>query len=825
MTAFCDKFKLTKYLVIVESPAKCKKIEEYLGQSYKCMASYGHLRTIASLKDIDITNNFEPTYSLLDDKIKFAQYNKIKEEIVKVDEIIIATDDDREGEAIAWHICQLFSLPLQTTKRIIFHEITESSILKAICSPTIINMNMVYSQQARQVLDLLVGFIISPMLWKLIQYNKNNALSAGRCQTPALRLIYDNYKEIQTNPGTKVYNTTGYFTKLVLPFSLNKEYNNKEDMEYFLESSVNHDHVFTRTNPKKTVRNPGEPFTTSRIQQVVSNELHYSPKETMKICQTLYEEGLITYMRTDSKKYCLEFVESCKQYITKTYSEQYISLSIDQYTINDASKNKDEGKTNNEDNEDNEHKSKTKVKTNKEKGKENHIQEAHEAIRPTNISRESTLIALSKLGSKENKVYELIWRNSLESLMAVATFSSFLSKISAFEDNEYKYSSEQVIFPGWLVIANKYEKESKEYAYLLALKQNSILEYKKIESNQTLKHTKSHYTEAHLVSLLEDNGIGRPSTYASLIDKIQERNYVKKFDVVGKEVECVDFTLENDTITESIHTRIIGNEKNKLVIQQLGIIVVEFLQKNFEKLFNYDYTKKMENDLDQVANGKAEWHDVCRDCYTELSALTDLLKNEKKMEIIIDSKHTYIIGKNGPVIKCVENNKTTFKPVKKDIDINKLEEGLYELNDIIDNTTAINSNYLGKYKDEDLIVKKGRFGLYAIYGENTLSLSSFGNRPVENITYKEVFEILEEDGLLKPSYYKDQKKLHILREISPSLTLRKGKWGQYIYYQNTQMKTPKFLDLKTFEKDTGTKAATCELNIIKKWIKDKYNAG
>ena len=832
-----DILKLPKYLVIVESPAKCKKIEQYLGSAYTCIASYGHLRTLKTIKDIDVLNGFEPTYTTYDDAIKTNQIKKIKEEIAKADEVILASDDDREGEAIAWHLCMLFNLPVETTKRIIFHEITEDAFIKAIGAPTKINMDVVRSQQARQILDMLVGFTISPLLWRLIQTNKDNALSAGRCQTPALKLVYDNYKEIQQTKGIKSFNTTGYFTKLVLPFTLNKEYENEDDMEYFLENTVNHDHVISRSEPKCVVKPTHEPFTTSSIQQAVSNEFHYSPKETMRICQTLYENGLITYMRTDSKKFCLTFIDSCKDYITKTYSDKYVDTAkCDKISSSDKqpteikpteikptetkpTETKPTKKTKN---------AKTPPQVSPPSVSQSLAQEAHEAIRPTNIlftPNHADWSTKTNLEAKELKIYDFIWRHSLECLMPDATFSSFTTSVSAFDNNIFKYSSEQVIFPGWLIVANKYEKTSKDYAYLISLKQNATTEYKKVTSFQTVKNLKSHYSEAHLVSLLEKQGIGRPSTYASLIDKIQERNYVKKEDVPGKLVACKDYSLEEDTLTETSTNRIIGNEKNKLVVQQLGVIVIEFLEKHFEPLFNYNYTKIMEDALDKISTGEHVWSDLCKSCYDQLIVLMEPLKNKHKLEIVIDNLHSYIVSKNGPVIKRTDpSGAVSFIPVKPDIDIKKLENGEYKLEDI---AIAANSDSmiktLGVYKGDDLIIKKGKYGLYAIYGENKLSLSCFGNRPIENITYGQVFLILEQDGLLKPSYFKDQKKLKIVREISSSLTIRKGNWGNYVHYKTTQMNTPKFFDMKTFEQDTKSKAHDCDISIIKQWVLNKHN--
>jgi len=305
------KYNLQKSLVIVESPAKCKKIEEYLGPGYKCIASFGHLREINSLDNIDFQNGFKIKYSIIDSPIKKKQIEKIRKEITDSCEVILATDDDREGEAIAWHICELFDLNVLKTKRILFHEITEKAIKEAIKNPTIIHMNTVYAQQARQVLDLIVGFKVSPLLWTKI----NKGLSAGRCQTPALKIIYDNDDEIKKNINNKVFNTIGYFTKKGIVFTNSKEYETEEEIELFLDKSISFQHIFTRNDPIKVFKKQPEPFTTSRIQQVCSNKLHISPKETMKICQELYESGYITYMRTDSKKYSKEFIETTKKYI------------------------------------------------------------------------------------------------------------------------------------------------------------------------------------------------------------------------------------------------------------------------------------------------------------------------------------------------------------------------------------------------------------------------------------------------------------------------------------------------------------------------------
>ena len=303
-------------VVIVESPAKCKKIESYLGKGYKCIASFGHIRNLKGLKSINIENDFHPSFHIIPEKSKYIK--QLKDKTKKADEIILATDDDREGEAIAWHIAKVLKLPVQSTKRMIFHEITKPAIQRAIKNTTIIDMNKVRAQQARQVLDLLVGFTICPILWKYI--NRTKGLSAGRCQTPALRIIYENQKEIEKSPGKMLYTTKGVFTKKNIEFTLNYKYETPEKMECFLENSVNFEHRYSSTEPKTGIKKQPSPFTTSILQQKASNECHYSPKQTMRLCQKLYERGLITYMRTDSKTYSKDFLETVK----KTYYKKLL---------------------------------------------------------------------------------------------------------------------------------------------------------------------------------------------------------------------------------------------------------------------------------------------------------------------------------------------------------------------------------------------------------------------------------------------------------------------------------------------------------------------
>ena len=801
-------------LVIVESPAKCKKIESYLGPGYKVIASFGHLRTISGLEAIDVTNNFNTKYTVIQEDLKLKQIEKIRSEMAKSDDVIIATDDDREGEAIGWHICDLFGLSITNTKRIIFHEITESAIQSAMFHPKRINMNLVHAQKARQILDLLVGFTISPILWNCVSKTHDKSLSAGRCQTPALRLIYDNYLDVKQSPGKLVYNTSGYFTNLNLLFDLNKQFINETQVKEFLEICKTWNFVCSITNPKKTIKKSPEPLTTSSLQQLASNELNMSPKETMKYAQQLYEGGYITYMRTDSKKYCQEFVDSSKKYIISTYGEQYVSQTIEHHVIN--VKPNTEEKTNN--NETNNIKPKKTV-TEKKRSLVPAPQEAHEAIRPVNINVLSSSIEDSSIKSLQKvvKLYELIWRKTLGSCMPSAQYNSISAKISSPLDTEFVYKTEQPIFLGWQIIDFK-KTETNIYQYIQTLKQNVSMSPKKIDSKFSIVELKSHYSEARLVQLLEERGIGRPSTFASLIDKIQERKYVEKQNIQGKEIECVDFSLKDDEILSVVSKREFGNEKNKLVIQPLGIIVIEFLLDKFDMFFNYDYTKEMEDCLDNIANGDMIWNQLCDDCYKGLSSVTDKLQDLKKFSLIIDKCHSLIIGKHGPVIKYVDpkdSKKVSFMAVKKNIDIENLKNmKQLTLEDVVDNVVSDNAA-IGKYKGQDLFIKKGKYGFYAQWGKETKSLKEeFGTSKIDKDKYLDIIRFLDKDTVLDPT-----KPIGLVRELNNNLSIRTGKYGDYIFYKKLRMKTPGFYKLNGFDSDYKK----CDKILILNWIKQTHN--
>ena len=785
-------------LVIVESPAKCQKIESYLGKDkYTCLASFGHIREIEDgLKSIDVDHEFAIKFKIMSSK--HAQVAKLRAAIADASEVILATDDDREGEAIAWHLCQVFHLSVATTKRIIFHEITEPALRAAVAAPRVINMSLVLAQQARQVLDLVVGYKISPVLWTYVAHTN---LSAGRCQTPALRLVYENYKEIEAAKAVMVYTVSGIFTKLNLTFHLSQEIESSGDssagdssagdssagdsLERFIRETAAAPDAGFRASisgggvPKKTTKPPPRPYTTSTLQQAASNDLHLSPKDTMSVAQKLYEQGYITYMRTDSRVYSAEFVAKACDYIRKRFGGEGATAED---LIGNLSAVSGSAST-----------------------------AAHEAIRPTDISR--TLLPQS-CHPREHRLYSIIHRNTLESLMAPAICQSLTMAISspvavvsvsgsgAPTACEYRYTAEQVIKPGWKLVAGGYDKEAKEYTYFASLATATAatasatasatatatpaMPFKRIATKCSLRNTKSHYTESGLVQMLEKMGIGRPSTFSSLIDKIQERGYVKLKDVPGKPTECREFVITKNNgaaaVESKTEVREIGGESRKLVIQPLGIIVIEFLLAHFAPLFEYEFTKNMENQLDEIATDGMVWHELCYKGWFEVAAQLQELKERGvvKEEIHIDDRHSYIMGKNGPVIRCrvadadnavsptihsdsgdddgtdddasvsetihsaEKKPKFIFKSVRPNLEYAKIQRGEYslaymlgeaEVNEggaVVPTTTSTSApapvsvagggRLMGQYQGQDVITKSGKYGAYIVWGSMNLSL-------------------------------------------------------------------------------------------------------
>ena len=776
-------------LVIVESPAKCKKIESYLGVGYKCIASYGHIREMDGLKSIDIGNTFQPTYRSMLSKKKYI--NSLRTNIQKASEVILATDDDREGEAIAWHICMLFNLSIQRTKRIIYHEITKPAIKKALDNPTHLNINKIYSQQSRQVLDLLVGFKVSPVLWKNI--SGKSGLSAGRCQTSALRLVYDNYKEISNKTGKCVYNTVADFNLIntSLPFELNKQFKSEEDVNKFLEKSKSFKHELLDKNEKKVFKQPPKPLTTSKLQQKASNDLGFSPKVTMSCAQRLYENGYITYMRTDSLKYSSEFIKSAKNHIHDKYGEKYISKTI--FSLANKSNAN--------------HAKQADSSKNKKNTKNDLAQEAHEAIRPTSVERTSLPIN-GKITNKELRLYLLIYKNALASCMSPAIYDKLTISIVAPIKTKYTHITEKVVFDGWCAIYGV-ETLNENYELLNRLDMSSSVEikYEKISSNMKMVDLKPHYTESKLIQLLETKGIGRPSTYSSIISRIQDKKYVNKEDVPGVKIKCSNYVLEGGNISKKIEENEFGSEKGKLVLQSTGLFVIEFLIKHFNELFEYDYTRNMEAELDKIANGDMTLLELCKACNNTIDASIKNIKKQDKPIVKIDKYHTYTIGKYGPVIKHTDDDGViSFKQINKNlkIDLNKLKNGEYKLSELIGMDNYQNNNReLGQHNGSEVVLKNGKFGMYVtIDGKNTSV--KYINKDMDDITLEDVVEYINNKG---------KQESNIIKRLNDDMSIRKGRYGPYVYYKTNTMNRPKFISMK----------GVAEEEITVSWVEARLN--
>ena len=536
-------------------------------------------------------------------------------------------------------------------------------------------------------------------------------------------------------------------------------------MVEFLEETVNHDHVYNVSEPREVKKKPPCPFTTSILQQKASNLLGYSPKNTMRIAQTLYEAGYITYMRTDSKTYSNEFIKAAKNFIKTKYDETYIGKNLGIITTG----------------------------AKKTKKKNDTAQEAHEAIRPTDVNRIDIEIK-NKITNREKRLYNLIWKNTVQSCMSDALYYSITAEISAAgvstmqKSIKFKCSEEKCNFPGWKIIDGiTSEDDFDNYYYLYKFPKKSIVQYSEIRSRVVLKNLKSHYTEATLVNNLEKMGIGRPSTFSSLVSKIQDRVYVKKRDIEGKRLNCTDFRLRGEELDEFENVRQFGNEKNKLVLEPLGLLVIEFLLKWFDNMFVYDYTKLMEDDLDKISKGNKVWQTLCESCYNDMDDLMSLVptgKNNKK-GIQLDEFHTYVIGKYGPCLKYDKDGKTSFKKIKKNIDLEKLKEGKYKLEEIID-TIDYKNNVIGVYKGNEVLLKNGRYGCYITHNNKNYSIK----KDPKDITLDDAIHAISipktNGGLLK----------QFITDKDESISIRQGKFGPYIFYKTSKMKKPKFIGLK-----------------------------
>lgn len=657
-------------------------------------------------------------------------------------------------------------------KRIVFNEITKDALRKAVNNPQNINMKLVNSQQARQMLDVIIGYKISPLLWKYAYHSKDNTLSAGRCQTPALRLIYDNFVAVNGEKIEKIFKTVGNF--IDIDFSLNKDFSSSEQVEAFMEKSRGFHNKMTISPSKKSERSQPKPYNTAKLLQEVTHLMNLSPKGVMDLCQILYQDGHITYMRTDSKKYSVDFLEKAKQYVISHYGEKFVGNLIDLENTNSK--------------------------------------DPHEAIRVTNIEN----MKIEK-DAKLNRLYQIIWTNTIESTMSPAIYDLVQCKINAPDDCYYSQTIETPIFNGWKAVKQTIKTDvdiqSKNKGLLLCLTnvatKNSNLTPKYITSEETMNKKVTHYTESGLVKKLEELEIGRPSTYAMFLETLLQRGYIKKEDVDEIKYNALCFTLKDNTkIIKCEKPKKIAKEHNKLLIQPLGVLIIEFLMKYFDEFFSYNYTKQMEEELDKILTGEIDdWKAVCKTCNDTIKHHSEPLKTMEKEVFYIDTKHNLIFTQNGPVLKQVHDDGTVqFKGIKKDISlsIEKLRNCEYKLDELLETS----DRFMGTYQGERLNLKLGKYGLYAEWGEKKKSLNST-TKSIDEITFDELVKLLEQNDT----------NMNILRVFTPYLSIRRGNYGPYVYYKKPNMRKPEFISLKNFKEGF----TSCDESVFYEWLEKHHN--
>jgi DNA topoisomerase-1 len=802
------------------------------------------------LPSIDVKHDYAVTYVV--DPDKKAHVDKMRVIIADYpkENVIIASDHDREGEAIAWHLCEVFDLPVATTRRIVFHEITKPAIVAAVANPGKIDMNLVQAQQARQVLDMIVGFRISPVLWKHL--GSSNSLSAGRCQTPALRLVYENElaaRKTMLNGAVK-HRVQASFGGCLdnLLFELDKTFSTYEEVEAFLKASQTHKHMLEIGKSRISVRSPPKPFNTATMLQSASNLFGMGAKDAMATCQSLYQMGHITYMRTESRKYSPVFTEIAAKYIADTWTKEHVNVDL-QTT---EEKGTEEIKGSNP-----EEPSRLVPKGPIESGSSEPL--AHEAIRVTNIHmRDFAIIStasnnmasvrgtVGSFGPLE-KVYKMIWQNTVQSCMSNATFNCLpLSVSSANIDALYKHTIETVKFAGFLDAKDKEkvkgkEKDLSKVASSIVLQHNSTkvapIPYNYIETIIGFTAHHSRFTEASLIDKLDELGIGRPSTFSMLTDVIQTRKYVEKTDVLGVKHECREYRMVPEgIITHKSVEKMMGAEHKKLVIDPIGITVIEFLLQHFAEFFSYDYTNVMEKRLDAVAAGAESWHQVCADCDKEIGKLIKALDSIGKRTYKVGDDYILFFHKNGMLLRSNNgpDGKCTFKGIKRGVkvDMAKLERGEYTVADLAE----IDEIVLGLHSSNDssnvhstnvpVTLKPGKYGYYLEVGSKKISvdkeLKAMGKSP-ETVTLADLEHLLKDQshGLSKDSS-KDLSHDSV-RTLTPEISVRTSKFGPYIFYKTSsppsgKEKKPKFYDLKKFEGDSWT----CDRDELLKYLTNTH---
>ena len=754
-------------LVIVESPAKAKTIEKFLGKDYKVMSSYGHIRDLKK-KELSIDlDTLTPDYEIPDEKKKVV--SELKKSAKAAEKIWLASDEDREGEAISWHLCEVLGLDEDKTNRIVFHEITKPAILKAIETPRRLDMNLVNAQQARRVLDRLVGFRLSPVLWRKVK----PALSAGRVQSVAVRLIVEREREIQNFDSEPYYRLNAVFavegedgSKHEVKAELNKRFKSHDEALAFLELCKTSTFKVSSIAKKPLKRTPAPPFTTSTLQQEAARKLGFTVSQTMMVAQRLYEAGRITYMRTDSVNLSTLAINTCKEEIERLYGADY-------------------GKV-------------RKYQTHS-KG----AQEAHEAIRPTyidNVSIDGT--------SQEKRLYDLIWKRTIASQMADAQIEKTTVNISleseegqSTTDLQFVANGEVVAFEGFLKVYHEStddEENSEDYSHALpVMHEGEALERREITSTERYSQGPNRYTEASLVRKLEELGIGRPSTYAPTISTIQQREYVQKGDRKGEERKYAVDSLLGLKITSKTKKEMAGADKGKLIPTDIGIVVNDFLMENFPEIMDYNFTAKVELEFDKIAEGKAEWNKEMKTFYQGFEPEVEKVMNARsehkagERELGVDPKSgkpVFVkIGRFGPVVQigsADDDDKPRFSqlPSDKSMETITLDEAL-ELFKLPRN--------LGQFEGTDVVIGAGRFGPYVLHDKKYTSLPK--EEDPLTISLDAAINLIQKKRLQDA-----QRHLKTFEEDA-KMEVMNGRYGPYIAYDGKNYRMPKALHDKAAE--------------------------
>ena len=750
---------MQKNLVIVESPAKAKTIEKFLGDDYKVLSSYGHIRDLKKKEfSIDVANGFSPTYEIPEDKKKLVK--ELKTEAKKADMVWLASDEDREGEAISWHLFEVLGLDPVKTKRIVFHEITKSAILKAIENPRDIDVNLVNAQQARRVLDRIVGFELSPVLWRKVK----PALSAGRVQSVAVRLIVEREREVNAFVSESWYKVTAVFEvpgengeKTEVKAELANRFKNKEEAHAFLESCKDVSFQISDIVTRPSKKSPAPPFTTSTLQQEAARKLGFSVSQTMVVAQRLYENGQITYMRTDSVNLSDLALATSRQTIEALMGEKYV---------------------------------KTRQFATKTKG----AQEAHEAIRPTYMTNEKI-----SGSAQEQKLYELIWKRTIASQMADAELEKTTATITISNHSEtFVATGEVVTFDGFLrVYKESYDDDNEqedESRLLPPLSVGQVLTKSEMAATQRFSLCPPRYTEASLVRKMEELGIGRPSTYAPTISTIQQRGYVERGNKEGVKRSYDILKLKGNKITETTKSEMTGNEKAKLLPTDVGIVVNDFLMEYFPGIMDYNFTASVEKEFDEVAEGDKEWTGMMDVFYQGFHPLVEQTLNTKTehkvgervlgMDPVSGKPVSVKIGRYGPIIQigsAEDEEKPRFAQLAKGLTIETitLEEALESFK--LPRT-------LGDFEEKTVVVGVGRFGPYVRHNNAFVSIPK-GTDPM-SVTLEDAI------ALIQAKREAAENKVIKIFEEEPGLQILNGRYGPYISYEKKNYKIPENVEPK-----------------------------